>query len=619
MKNKNAIILILLFMVYGLIFYLYKGFDLSVYSVDFCALAIIKSSFPFGVIKNSVVFAQNSPIYYLLLVPFKFFNSILAFRIVNFLISFCSLIAIYKIGKLIKSYFLGAFVAFFLALNHFYIFYSSKLTLFVLSVFCFLCLILNLIKFFKKPTRYNLKYLIFFNCLYLFVDINSIFFITIELCYIYLIYSKKEKYFSYVKLLIKRILNVFVIILPIIIFKIYYVFSSLIPYQTNSIKLNFSSLYLLINEYISPFLSFEINPVFNFSNLGMMFSYFLNPSFNNLNSLKLFITLFYSSFLPIALFIFLIFKALNKKLFLKRIFVIATFYFIFYLGLFYFKFFELSPIYTYQFFLISLLLFSFGFINLKDKLAKTLIIICFVLIQFVKPDINSYNISINKNYPTINVFEKFAKEQDLKTSDLVIAPYLNRFYKTTYKNYNFFDFDYDLLRYNKKNSIVNDLIQQKFHKKLDKKNIYFLSKNYLNYPNDEYFANLFLNKCIKEDNLNDRIILFVDKLNSKPISPYNISKFTSKTEYDLSLREIDFKNIKLNSTSSKILYDSMKSKTLFNLINVLNSNFYLDEVVQYKKYNDNYYRIFNNTKDVDFALFSAQSQYVFLIYKKRVM
>ena len=350
-----------------------------------------------------------------------------------------------------------------------------------------------------------------------------------------------------------------------------------------------------------------------------MFSYFLNPSFNNLNSLKLFITLFYSSFLPIALFIFLIFKALNKKLFLKRIFLIAIFYFIFYLGLFYFKFFELSPLYTYQFFLISLLLFGFGFINLKDKLAKIIIIVCFILIQFVKPDINSYNISINKNYPTINVFEKFAKEQDLKTSDLVIAPYLNRFYKTTYKNYNFFDFDYDLLRFNKKNSIVNDLIQQKFHKKLDKKNIYFLSKNYLNYPNDEYFANLFLNKCIKEDNLNDRIILFVDKLNSKPISPYNISKFTSKTEYDLSLREIDFKNIKLNSTSSKILYDSMKSKTLFNLINVLNSNFYLDEVVQYKKYNDNYYRIFNNTKDVDFALFSPQSQYVFLIYKKRVM
>ena len=127
----------------------------------------------------------------------------------------------------------------------------------------------------------------------------------------------------------------------------------------------------------------------------------------------------------------------------------------------------------------------------------------------------------------------------------------------------------------------------------------------LTYFNDELFNK---NEPI------ERCILIIDKLNSKPISQNSISKYANQRDYSWHPRKIDFRYADISQNKSKNLYDALKSKTIYNLISILGMNLELDSIVEYKKIDNEYYRIAPSDNPYK-AISSYDSDYVFLIFK----
>ena len=132
-----------------------------------------------------------------------------------------------------------------------------------------------------------------------------------------------------------------------------------------------------------------------------------------------------------------------------------------------------------------------------------------------------------------------------------------------YNKLNIYNFDYSQLQTGKKNSMLKNLSNKKA-KTINRKNVHYLLKDFLKDPRiNGYIARNFIQNCLEKENLNKRIIIIIDKLNSKPISKNSISKCANLKDYSPKLRKIDFRYADLEQNQNKTLFNAIKSKTLF--------------------------------------------------------
>ena len=590
----------------------------SIYETDFSGLSIASSSFPFGIIKQSVVSTFFSPFYYIFIHFFVLiFKNAVFIKIINSIISFFSIFYAYLIGKNLINRAFGIFLGVLLSINQFFLYYTNQIAPYCINFLIIIILIYHFILFLKKPDKKNLKKLNILNFIYIIFEPLGFIFVGCELVVLYLISDKK----NYVKKALLKLsfysLVAFLIVLPILIIQYYISLKQLIPYSCKGIGLNLNSLYLLINEYISPYLSFNTYDFQTKSTLGMLYSYFINPDFKNFNTLKIAITLFYSSILPFLLLIIFTIKAIRKNYKLRILFYCVMLNLIIMCLFMLYGAIDVSPLYVYPLFFCCLIFLGYGLFLIKDVFIKGVIILCLLLIQVINPNIQSFDVTVNKNYPVVNVFNNFIKEYNISAKDFIIMPYLNKYAKIYYKDLNFMDFDYCELKTNSKNGIIKGIIS-KNAQTINKYNIYFLLRDYLEqtYP-DSFITNIFIERCFKKASDGARIVLFIDKLNSKPVFENSILRHTKNVEYSTSLRKIDFKNMSFVSNQTSILYDCLKSRTLYNFIYLLEESYYLNSIAEYKKIDNEYYKI-NSTKNLDKALLSDESDYIFAIFQKNV-
>lgn len=614
--SAKYILYVLLFVVFISVRIIYNFLTTSIFETDFQGLALSSASFPLGVIKETIKNSFFMPFYYLLIHFFSLFKNIIVLRIVNSTIALLNVYLFYKIGKKLKNRILGLFLALFLSLNHFFLFYTNLVAPYCLIFLTVTLLIYFLISYLKKPKKKYLKYLIIFNCLMIIFDNFGFIFVGCELFILYVISDKKtyiKKAFS--KLLISS-LTAFLTIIPILIIQYYKTLKLLIPDTYHGIGFNFNSFYLMLSEFVSPYLSFNVADFQTKSTLGMLYSFFISPDLHNLNTIKIALSIFYGSVLPVLFLIFFSFYAVTKKPALKILFYISLLNLAVIILFMLYEAIEVNPVYIYPLFISSLIFMWYGIFKIKDIFIRSIIIFCLFLIQIINPNINSFNIVIKNNYATVNVFNNFIKEFQINDNDLIIMPYLNKYAKLYYKNLNFSNFDYSSLRTNHKDSLIKGLIS-KNTPTLNKYNVAYLVKDYLsqNAPNS-FITTFFIKEYINNKIDEGRIILFIDKLNSKPISNQDILRQAQKANYRISLRKIAFKDSYLLQNDSELLYDSIKSAALYNIIYLLEDSFYLNGIIQYKKIDNEYYKT-DSKMSVFQAISKNDSDYVFLIFNKR--
>ena len=171
-----------------------------------------------------------------------------------------------------------------------------------------------------------------------------------------------------------------------------------------------------------------------------------------------------------------------------------------------------------------------------------------------------------------------------------------------------------MLQKKSKNSIVQNIISKKT-KTVNKYNIDYLLRDYLSNKGINAYIAKYFAQNIYNNNEPDRIILIVDKLNSRPVSQNAILKCSCLKHYSPSMRKINFKYIDLEQNQSKLLFDALKSKTLYGFIELLNGNFVLDNIVEYKKIDNEYYKVKEGITDIYSTISSFESDYVFIIFK----
>lgn len=611
-NNSKYILYIILFIIFILTRINHVLSSGEIEEISFKSLAISRCMYPFGILAQTVFQDTCLPVYYFITgilrneIIIKIFNSILALGNVYIFV---------LIGKKIYNEKLGLFLGLILSINHFYLFYSGLIAPYCLNFLIYSCLINSLLDYIKKPNKKHFKSLNILNCAIILCDTFGFLYVISELIILYLLGKKKKIYNYHLIKFFNCVFVAFLVILPILI--IQYALNSkfLIPRTMNGIGLNLNSIYLMLNEYFSPYLSFMSAENNTKSALGLIYSFTLNPDLSNINSLKILITLFYGSILPLIISISMIVKTCLKNIKLKLLFYIGAIYFGLILILMLFEKLETQPIYTIPFFITVLIITGYGIFSLKDNFIKIILALSLILVQFINPDINSFNIKIKKNYTLLNPINNFIKENDVNKDDLLIIPYNGKFASFYFKNKtNVFDYDDKYLQISKKNGFLRNL-SDKRTKRLSKKNVFYSLEDYLKERNTNiYITKYFVDNVFHKENRPKRFILIVDKLNSKPISQNSISKFAHQKNYNPNLKKIDFRYADLSQNNSKMLFDALRSKTLYNFVNILNTNFRLNQIVEYKKLENEYYKI--PPKDNIFkALTSYESDYVFLIFE----
>lgn len=613
-KYIYYIALILLFITARLYFIVNSA---GYYDIEFKTIAIANSSFPFGIIKNSCTQDIFMPFYYLILRLFTIISkNEIYLRTINSAIALVNIIFLVKIGKKLLNECFGLFLGIVFAISKFFIFYTNLISPYCLNFLVGTVLINFFIDFFKKPDNITSKRLLISNILFIFTDTFGCLFVGIELIFLFLILKRKANIKEYFQKIMYGSAISFFVVLPILITHYFSHINYLIPDSTQAIGFNLNGLYLVLNEYISPYMSF-ISPENQVKNVpGMLYTYFLNPQIKNINSLKIIITLFYSSILPLVfLFIFSI-KTVLKNLKLRFLFLISFCDFIALIILSIYEITDLNPALTLQFYLIMLISFCYGVFLIRDKLIRYILIFCFFAIQIINPSINSFNITIEKKYPVNSAMDIFIKEYDINNSDVIIMPYLGEFGRLYYKNLEFINFSYSKLKKRGKNNILKYLSNKKA-KSINKNNIKFLLTDFMleKQPND-YLTKYFVDNFIDKTQPGSRVILVVDKLNSKPISKNAILKFANNEEYNPRYKKMYFKYAKLPKNDSKLLYDAILSKTFYNFLVLLTESFYVNEIIEYKKIDNEYYNMNTNSDNILNSVMSNESDYVFIVFKR---
>ena len=132
-------------------------------------------------------------------------------------------------------------------------------------------------------------------------------------------------------------------------------------------------------------------------------------------------------------------------------------------------------------------------------------------------------------------------------------------------------------------------------------------------PTNKYLMKYFFDRVYRKEDMPERFILVIDKGNSKPISKGAIIKCANQNLYSPHPKKLNFKQADLSQNDSEFLYNALKSKTLYNFASILNANFKLSEIVEYKKFNNEYYKI-DSSSSIYKAINSYDSDYVYLIF-----
>ncbi len=580
--------------------------------LGFKSLTISGAFWSFGIIKNTVLYDTSLPFYYLIIGVLK--NEIII-KAFNILISLANVFLFVLIGKKIYSEKLGLFLGFLLSVNHFFLYYSTLISPYCLIFLFYTLIVYFLIDYLKKPSKKNFKLLNIFNCILIFVDNFGFLFVGFELLFIYLLGKKRKIYQKHSVKLFNYSFISFLVVFIVLIIQYSINTKLVIPNTSQGVGLNFSSLYLLLSEYLTPYLSFMAPEYQAKTTMGLLYSFFLNPEIRNINSLKILITLFYSSLLPLFLMLFFSIKTSLKNYRFKILFLISVFNLATILFFALINKIDVNPLYSISFFIVSLILLGYGIFTIKDKFVKIIFILCLFLIQIINPEINSFNIKIKDNFSTLAPIKKFLLEFEISNDDIILMPHNSRLAKYYFKNLNFFNYDdYDLIL-PKKNGLINNLVSKKT-KTINSKNIHYLTKEYLlEKKTNAYLTSYFIENVFEKENVPQRFVLIVDKLNSKPISNNAIIKCANYKEYSPNPRKIDFRYMDFSQNQSQVLYDALKSKTLYNFAKLLNVNFTLSAIVEYKKIDNEYYKI-NSSDNIYKVLTSMDSDYVFLIFEQ---
>jgi len=620
MKANNGIkyifytVLVIFFLIFR-INYIFN--NLGITEIEFKSIAIASQGFPFGILKETVLNDYFMPVYYFLI---HFFKSELSIRILNSFLALLNILFFVAIGKNLlkgqKGLYLGFLVGLFLSFSHFYLYYTNIIAPYSLTLLTCGAVAYFLIVFLKRPNLKNMKNLSIANCFYIICANLGFLFVLCELIVLYFSFYKHENLKKFIIKLSLHSFIAFLCVFPILIIQYAIWTKLLIPETYGGFGFNLNLFYLMLNEYITPYLSFESSGVETKSTLGMLYSFFMNHSLKNLNSLKIALTLFYSSVLPLVAMIILTLKAYLKN-YRLRILITTSFL---YLGLILipmlYEKIDVHPAYGFPVFICIIISTGYGIFLIKDKFIQAIIVFCILMIQFVNPEINAFNITLKKKYPTIDCVNSFIKDYGVTSEDFIIMPFMGNFASKYYKNLVFFDFDYSMLQGKEKKKIIKNIINKKT-KTINKNNIRFLTRDYLLENNtNEFITKYFIENCIEKSELDRNIILIVDKMNSKPISENSIIKYANIEQYSPSLKRLDFKNGNLRHSQPKLLFDALKSKTLYNLLNLLVKNFYLKDVIEYKKIDNEYYKIESKNKDIFRAINSYESDYAFIIFKK---
>ena len=604
--NKN------LLYIFGVLFSVFIIFKLGyminfaeINPVSFKSLSIMRAFFPLGIIKQCALYDTNLPLYYLIGAFFRFGFLV---KILNTIISFLCVIMMFFVGKKIKNIKFGLFLALILCVNHFFLYYTSLICPFCLSLLIKLTAIYFLYDFIKFQSKKTFVPLAFSNALMIFTDTFGFIYVLAQLFVLYFINGKNQqnkKMTRYTKKLFYSSLISFVVVFPILIIQYVRNLNYIIPNNYDSIALNFSSFYLLISEYITPYLSFSAPDFQTKSLIGIIYSFFLNSDITNINTVKILCIIFFTSFVPIILFAFYLIKTLIKNNFLRTLILISSIDFCVFLILFLKQSLPVEPIYTIDFYILFLIILCYGIFSIKNKNLKISMILFLFLIQILSPNINSFDISINKSDAVLNPINVFFKKNKFTKKDLIIMPYMGHFAKLYWGKYRFLDFDYDYL----KNKILSS------NDKITNNNARMMTSDYLN---ETKINDYLLDKINNELNLKtpQRLVIIIDKQNSKPISRKSVAKCASWQNYSKYARTINFKKADLSSNQSKILFDALKSKTLYNIIAAVNFKYKLNSIVGYKKIENKYYDVLFED-NVAKAISSPDNDYLFLIFERR--
>ncbi len=615
-KTTNFIIYTAILIIYLICRINYITNSTGISELDFKTLSLSSLSFPFEIIKETALNSVFLPFYNLFLHFICLFcKNDLTIRCLNAIIAFLNIFVFIQIGKeLLKNkryLYFALFIGIFLSVSHFFLYYTNLIAPYGLNLLIETIVFKNIIRYIKKPNKKNFKTLSISNCICIILDNFGFIFILAE---IFILYSLKKKQIqNKLNQLMTHSFIAFLCTIPFLVTRYIVFTNTIIPNVENEIGLNFNSLYLAINDLISPYLSFEAPDFQTKSTLGMLYGYFLNPQLSNINSFKIILTLFFSSILPIISIIVLTAKTYKKNPIIKIITQISSIYFLIIITfLIVFKL-PIHPYMLFPIFINLLITLSYGIILIRDNFIKITLIFCILLIQFINSEINTFNLTIKKNYSTLACINAFMKEYGSSKESFIIMPYLGKYGQFYFKKHLFMDFDNEMLK--EKNDIIKNLVSKKA-KTINKNNIHFLLQAYLieKYPN-EFLTRYFIENYDKKAQNADEIIVIIDKNNARPISKNSIIKCASNTEYNPEIKKIDFKNSNLSQNQAKTLYESIKSKTLYNILDLLTQSYYLKEIIEYKKIDSEYYKINTKEKNIYKAINSMDSDYAFIIFK----
>ena len=614
LKYIFYIALFLIFIIYRINFIIDSN---GLYEIEYKTISIAGTTFPFGIIKQSVIKDYFMPVYYLIIHFFvTIFKNDTLIRVLNALIAFVTAVYLMKIGKKLLNKGMGIFLGLFLSINHFFLYYTNLIAPYCLNFLVYAILINYLIDFLRRPNKKNLLMLNIMNCVLIITDSMGIFFVISELVAFYLLFSKKALFKRIITPLALCSFGTFLAVFIILIIHYFSKINLMILDNYKSIGFNFNGLYLVINEFISPYLSFNTDPNQTKTTLGMLYSFFLNPKLSNINSLKILITLFYSSFLPIALMIYFTVKSYLKNYKFRILITIGLIN----LGIFLFfvllEYAELEPIYLIYLYLIELLALFYGIFTIKDNFIRRIILFCLLAIQIVNPNLNSFNVSVYKNYP-VGGLEAYKRDFGINPDDFIIMPYMSDFAKLRYKNLKFFDFDYTVFQKSKRDMFVKNIINKRL-KTINKNNALYAYENYLLSPKtDEFFIKYFMSDCIGKTMNANNIIFIVEKMNSKPISKKGIYAVANTDFYNPRPVGISFNHASLKQNQSALLYNALKSRAFYDILSLLRENYYLSKIIEYENVNGEFNKIEEEIYDPYVAISSFNSDYAILVFKKK--
>ena len=610
-NNSKYILYAILFIIFISIRLNYLSSFQEIENISFKSLAISNCFWPFGIIKETIVNDNFLPSYYLIIGLLK--NEILI-RIFNTIVSLANIFVFVLIGKKLLNEKLGIFLALLVGINHFFLYYTSLIAPYCTIFLVQTITIYALICYLKTPNKRNFKLLSYSNILLILFDSFGFLYVLSEIFILFLYKKRKKIYQKHAPKLLNLSLIPLLIVLPILITQYIITSKLLIPNTYDSIGLNLNSIYLMLSEYFSPHLSFLAPDTQTKSTLGLLWSFFLNPDIKNINTLKILITLFYSTILPIVIAFILSIITYQKNYRIRILLSISLINTGLILFLMLIEKINVEPIYTIPFFTTILIIIGYGIFRLKDIFAKIALIICIIAIQLINPELNSFDITIKKNHAVLNPVRNFINDYEITKEDTLIMPHCGNLGADYYRKLTFLDYDNNDLRKSKKKGILRNISSKKT-KSINKKNIHHLTRNYLlEERTNNFLMTYFTQKIFEKENLSKRYILIIDKLNSRPISQGSIIKYATENEYNYHTRKISLKNADLSQNQSKNLYDALKSKTLYNIANILNINFKLDSIAEYKKIDNEYYKI-PSSDNIYKAISSYDSDYVFLIFK----